>query len=81
MPVGFKNLPHADGEPVEIVTDCRSETGVTVGLVDSLITTCRVLAPRDMQSVEVQEALKDLFGDEDFAVIQSAATNAASMLN
>jgi DNA-binding CsgD family transcriptional regulator len=45
--------------------DCRSETGITVGLVDSLITMCRVLALRDLSAPEVREALKDLKQDED----------------
>ena len=49
----------------EISTDCRSETGVTVGLVDSIITSLRILKTRDLTSFEVSEAIKDLRGDED----------------
>lgn len=46
-------------------TDCRSEEGVTVGLIDSLISISRILSKRDMSSGAVQEALKDLHKDED----------------
>jgi hypothetical protein len=53
-------------------TDCRSETGVTVGLIDSLISISRVLATRGMEDKEVIEALKDLKGDEDINFVLSA---------
>jgi hypothetical protein len=46
-------------------TDCRSEEGITVGLIDSLISISRILSKRDMSSGAVQEALKDLHNDED----------------
>jgi hypothetical protein len=49
----------------ETTTDCRSETGITVGLVDAVITMVRLLAQRDLSAPEVQEALKDLRSDED----------------
>ena len=49
----------------EISTDCRDEIGITVGLIDSMITLARILRTRDLSSVEVQEALKDLMADED----------------
>lgn len=55
----------------DVVTDCRSETGVTVGLIDSLITICRVLKQRDLASPEVQEALLDLRSDEDIAMVMA----------
>jgi DNA-binding CsgD family transcriptional regulator len=45
--------------------DCRSEIGITVGVVDALITMCRLLALRDFSAPEVREALKDLRSDED----------------
>lgn len=50
-------------------TDCRDEQGVTVGLVDALISIARVLAQRDLQDPVVQEALKDLAQDEDMEKI------------
>ncbi len=51
--------------------DCRSEVGVTIGLIDSLIYVCRVLAVRPLDHPEVQEALLDLQGDEDLARLLS----------
>ena len=57
----------------EISTDCRQEVGITVSLVDSLITISRVLAPRlDEIPLEVREALLDLYDDRDFQFIQRA---------
>jgi hypothetical protein len=53
----------------ETHTDCRDEVGVTVGLVDALITLLRVLAQRDLTPSPVQEALADLRQDEDLQVI------------
>jgi hypothetical protein len=50
-------------------TDCRDEQGVTVGLVDALISIARVLVQRDLQDPVVQEALKDLAQDEDMEKI------------
>ena len=49
----------------ESTTDCRSDVGVTVGLIDGLIAISRVLAHRDLSLPEVQEALADLADDED----------------
>lgn len=50
----------------EAFTDCRSEEGITVGLIDTLITICRILRHRDLSGVATKEALKDLASDEDF---------------
>lgn len=47
------------------VTDCRSSRGVAVGLVDSVITSLRVLR-RHYGKEDVSEALKDLEGSEDW---------------
>lgn len=57
-------VPTNEGAGVS-TTDCRTETGTTVGLVDALIAILRVLAPRDLTPTEVQEALADLHADED----------------
>ncbi len=51
---------------------CRSEEGITTGLVDALIAIIRVLALRDMKANETQAALTDLFEDPDFRMIQEA---------
>ncbi len=55
-----------------IKTDCREGIGITVGLIDSIITQCRLLNKRDLSSKEVQEALKDLIDDEDLKSILSS---------
>lgn len=53
-----------------INTDCREEVGITVGLIDSLISTCRVLRDRlTTNSDEVIGALQDLYDDEDLKYI------------
>ena len=48
-------------------TDCRSEVGITVGIIDAIITLCRLLRGRDMSGDEVVQALQDLRHDENFA--------------
>lgn len=53
----------------ETHTDCRSEEGVTVGLIDSIISIMRILVHRDMDAKCVQEALKDLREDEDVKTV------------
>lgn len=45
--------------------ECKSIDGVTIGLIDSLITISHVLARRDLSSYEVREALADLQSDKD----------------
>jgi len=57
------------GTQTEVSTDCRSEEGITVGLVDSLISICRVLAKRNLEGFNVGWALCDLISDEDFNTI------------
>lgn len=46
-------------------TDCRTEEGVTVGLIDSIIAVARILKDRDLSSTAVKEALRDLKSDKD----------------
>ena len=57
-------------------TDCRSEEGITVGLIDGLLAISRVLAPRlntMRYSQPVAEALRDYWSDEDVRDVQQAA--------
>lgn len=49
--------------------DCRSEEGITIGLIDGIISIARVLAKRDIHDPEVKEALMDLCLDEDLSKI------------
>ena len=51
-------------------TDCRSEDGITVGLIDSIITSCRVLSSRDLTCEAAVEALRDLRSDSDVSLIK-----------
>lgn len=42
------------------IIDCDSEEGVTIGLIDAIITAAHVLRGRDLTSSGVQEAIMDL---------------------
>jgi hypothetical protein len=57
------NTPH------HITTDCRDEDGITVGLIDALLSIFRILVKRDLKHPAVIEALKDLSDDEDLQEI------------
>lgn len=56
-----------------ISTDGKTGTGITVGLIDSLITLCYVLAARNLKSPEAIEALKDLADNEAVSYILNEA--------
>lgn len=60
-----------------VTSDCRTETGITIGLIDSLITIARILVPRDLTDSHVVEALEDLASDEDVARIMGLARERA----
>ena len=62
------------GKMANCNTDCRSTEGVTVGLIDGLITIARVLTLRDLSPASVQEALIDLRSDEDLSRVLNPAT-------
>lgn len=47
-------------------TDCRSTDGVTVGIIDGIITYARLIRNRDLNATAIKEALLDLGSDEDF---------------
>lgn len=44
---------------------CDSESGITVGLIDSILTAAKVLRNRSLTDKGVREALKDLADDAD----------------
>jgi hypothetical protein len=44
--------------------DCRSKEGITIGLIDSIMTAVRVLDGRDIGGENIKEALKDLAADK-----------------
>ena len=62
----------------ETTTDCRSEIGITVGLIDGIISISRVLARMDLTHPDVCEALADLQTDEDLRKIIAARTYSAT---
>ena len=69
------------GQVNESGTDCRTDAGVTVGLIDAIITLSRLLKKRDKSDKSVEEALKDLQDDEDFAdLLQNLNIKTASDL-
>ena len=54
----------------EMSTDCRSNVGITIGLIDSLISISRILKIRiDTDNAEINGALADLRDDEDLKKI------------
>lgn len=54
--------------------DCKSQLGITIGLIDAMISIARVLAPRlHTSDPDIDHALLDLAGDEDIATILTAA--------
>lgn len=40
--------------------DCRSEEGLTIGLIDSILTAASLLVSREMQDPAIREAIEDL---------------------
>lgn len=64
----------------EDVQDCRSEEGITVSLVDAMISILRVLAPRNLSTTNVQEALADLTQDPDLRTVLAARQPPADVL-
>lgn len=52
-----------------VVSDCRSEEGITIGLIDTIINSSRILAKRPLDSDYIKSALKDLSQDEDLKFI------------
>ena len=64
----FNELVSNDA-PKETSTDCRTETGITVGLIDGMIAICRILKSRLNSEEEIVAALADLQDDEDLKAI------------
>ncbi len=51
---------------IEKVISCRSDEGITVGIIDSFITNLRILKTQNLKPESVQEALLDIGDDPDF---------------
>lgn len=52
---------------IESSTDCRTQEGIAVGLIDGIISMARVLRQMNIDSESYKEAIKDLRSDEDVA--------------
>lgn len=52
--------------------ECRNYDGITVGLVDAIMAILRILATRDLQQQDVQDALADLLQDPDLKTVMDA---------
>ena len=59
--------------PSSCTSDCRSEDGITIGLIDTIINSARLLRDRKLDSKDVLEALKDLDCDEDLEYVLHCA--------
>jgi hypothetical protein len=46
-------------------TDCRTDEGITVSIIDTIINSFRLLKDRKLTTVPVQQAMLDLYSDED----------------
>lgn len=67
---------------METETDCRSKEGVTVSLIDAIISIARVLVEHDLESsVAVREALLDLASDEDLRSLSLMAEHQSFKLD
>ncbi len=49
--------------------DCKSEEGITIGLIDAIISISRILSKRDFNTIFIQAALLDLRSDTDLKSI------------
>jgi len=56
----------------EEMGSCRSEEGITEGLIDGMIAFVRILKDRDLSSERIQGALEDFFTDPDLRKIRNA---------
>lgn len=57
--------------------DCKSDEGITVGLIDALMSLAAVLRGRDLTGPHSREALKDLSVDQDLTELQLMGANFA----
>jgi hypothetical protein len=54
---------------MEKLIECKSEEGITIGLIDAIISIARILKDRDLSSNDIKEALLDLKADSDLKFI------------
>lgn len=53
-----------DENPTKVPVECSSEEGITIGLIDTIMTAANALMYRDLKFPGVIEALKDLRSNE-----------------
>lgn len=51
------------------ITECSSEDGITIGLIDSILTSAKVLRSRNLDNPEVGEALKELVSSTELSYL------------
>jgi hypothetical protein len=51
------------------IVECKSKEGITVGLIDAVNTLAWLIADRDLEDPEVEEALKDLRSQSRFKIL------------
>lgn len=74
--VALQVVAHTQGNLMKSIghfTDCRTDEGVTVGLIDTIINSARLLATRNLDHPAIVEAIKDLCGDSDVLKLVSPA--------
>ena len=62
---------------IDTHTDCKSEEGITVGLIDAVITISRIIKLRTIDTPAIDNALIDLSTDEDFNYLINIANGKA----
>lgn len=50
-------------------TQCQSEDGITIALIDGMFATIDILCQRDLSPIDVQEALKDFFANAQWRIL------------
>lgn len=48
--------------------ECSSEEGITIGLIDTIINSFKLLQYRDLEDADVREAIKDLHSSKELRV-------------
>lgn len=60
---------HQGTDAQTIPIDCKSPEGITIGLIDALMTIAAVIRERDITAEITQEALQDLSQDRDLRAL------------
>lgn len=66
--------PAPASQTTHIHTDCRTDEGITVGLIEGIISSLRILRQRGVSTVAELEAMRDLQADESLRWLLSMTT-------